>query len=363
MSSKQDEKFMRQALELAKKAQPLPNPRVGAVIVKGGRAIARGYHRRAGWAHAEADALGKLEKRQAQGATIYVTLEPCSHWGRTPPCTKAIIEAGIRRVVYAVDDPTRKVKGAQELKKAGIEVEGGVLAKEAQMLNPAFCKLAKTGMPFVTLKAACTLDGKIASKSGDSKWISSLASRQAAHWLRAKNEAVLVGIGTVLKDDPRLSARIKGRKDPIKIVLDPKLKIPLGAKMLAGEKAIVGACKGCNAQKKKALEKMGAKVLLFEGEKIPIRKLLEKLGEMDISSVLVEGGGEVNASFAQQGLVDRYYFFICPKIIGGRDAKSPVEGNGVAKVANAMRLKIEKVEIVGGDVMVVALPLGKAGFG
>lgn len=355
----EDEKFMRIAIGLAKKAQPLPNPKVGAVIVKKGRIIATGYHHKAGDAHAEVDALGKLKGGEAKNSTIYVTLEPCSHYGRTPPCTKAIIEAGIARVVYAVDDPTKKVKGAEELKKAGVEVKAGVLCNEAQMLNPAFCKVAKTGMPFVTLKAACSLDGKIASKSGESRWISSAQSRELAHWLRAKNEGIIAGIGTVLKDDPKLTARTRGRRNPIRIILDSKLRIPLDAKVLAGGKAIVAANRGCDRGKRRGLERMGVRVLLFAGKKIPLKQLLKKLVSLNITSVLVEGGGETNAGFVKEGLVDRYYFFVCPKIIGGRDAKSPVEGDGVAKISQAQKLVFEKMEQVGGDVLIVAVPAAK----
>lgn len=352
----EDEKFMRVAISLAKKAEPLPNPRVGAVIVKNGRVIASGYHHRAGDAHAEVDALRKLRKGKARGSTIYVTLEPCSHYGRVPPCTKAIIEAGISRVVYAVEDPTRKVKGAEELKKAGIEVKSGILKKEAQMLNPAFYKVAKMGMPFVTLKAACSLDGKIASKSGESKWISSPASRKLAHWLRAKNEGIIAGIKTVLADNPRLTARMGGRRDPVRIILDSKLRVPLDAKVLAGGKAVVAANIGCDEGKKEKLGEMGVKVLLFSGNGIPLRLLLKKLASMNITSVLVEGGGETNAGFVEQKLVDRYYFFVCPKIIGGRDAKSAVEGEGISKISKAQGLVFEKVDRIGKDVLIVAVP-------
>ncbi|VVB58430.1 2,5-diamino-6-ribosylamino-4(3H)-pyrimidinone 5'-phosphate reductase [Candidatus Anstonella stagnisolia] len=356
-----DEKFMRIAIGLAKKAEPLPNPRVGAVIVKNGKVIATGYHHKAGEAHAEVNALRKLGKGEAKNSTIYVTLEPCSHYGRTPPCTKAIVEAGISRVVYAVEDPTRKVKGAEELKRAGIRVQGGILQKEAQVLNPAFYKVAKTGMPFVTLKSACSLDGKIASKSGDSKWISSPASRELAHWLRAKNEGIIAGIGTVLQDNPRLTARLEGRRDPMRIILDSKLRIPLDAKALAGGRAIIAANKGCDKKKKEKLESMGVKVLLFSGKKIPLKPLLKKLAMLNITSVLVEGGGETNAGFVEEKLVDRYYFFVCPKIIGGRDAKSPVEGEGIVKISKAQKLVFEKVEKIGTDVLIVAVPSPEKG--
>ncbi|MBS3069525.1 bifunctional diaminohydroxyphosphoribosylaminopyrimidine deaminase/5-amino-6-(5-phosphoribosylamino)uracil reductase RibD [Candidatus Micrarchaeota archaeon] len=358
-----DEKFMGMAIALALKTDPAPNPRVGAVIVKNGKAIASGYHRKAGEAHAEIDALGKLKRGEAKGSTIYVTLEPCSHYGRTPPCTKAIIRAGILKVVYAVGDPTGKVKGGEELKKAGIKVQSGVLRAQAEKHNPAFYKVAKTGLPFVTLKAACSLDGKIASKIGDSKWISSPASRRIAHALRAKNDAVLAGIGTVLADNPRLSARIRGAGEPLRIILDSRLRIALNARVLRGGRAVVAANFGCSAKKKRELESMGVRVLLFAGSKVPLKPLLRALVEIGVSSVLVEGGGEVNAGFVRQGLVDRYCFFVCPKIVGGRDAKSAVEGEGVSLVANALKLRFEKFGKVGADILVSAVPLQKGEFG
>lgn len=349
-----DKKFMRKALALAGKADPTPNPRVGAVIVKNGKVISTGFHRRAGGPHAEIEALRRA-KSKAKGATLYVTLEPCSHYGKTPPCTKAIIEAGISRVVFGAHDPTKKVKGAERLREAGIAVKAAVMAKEALKINPAFEKVATQELPFVTLRSVVSVDGKIACKGGDSKWISGMETRKFGHRLRAMHEAVLVGIGTVMKDDPRLTARLVKGADPIRVVLDSRLRLPLDARGIGDGRLIVATCKR-DRNKRKKLEARGVKILEFSGRQVPIKALLRRLAGMDITSVLVEGGGEVNASFVESGLVDRYYFFVCPKIIGGREAKTTVEGQGIVSMKYAKNLFFEKVERVGPDVLITAVP-------
>ncbi len=345
-----DEKFMKRTISLANSADPSPNPKVGAVIVKDGKIIAEGFHKRAGMAHAEIEALSRLGKGRAKGCTLYVTLEPCSHYGRTPPCTKRIIGQGIAKVIYSVPDPTRKVRGKEELKKAGIEVKEGVLRSVAEKLNPAFLKIARTGMPFVTLKAAMSLDGKISYGDGKGKKISGKEAHEYSHKLRAKNDAILVGIGTVLKDNPKLTARLVTGGNPIRIVLDSKLRIPIGAKVIGKDgKLIVAACTGCNVEKKRELEGLGVKVLEFGGKEVPVREMLKRLGTMGVTSLLVEGGANVNWSFVKEKLVDKFCFFICRITIGkGKDVF------GGQKLG--FGLEFERVERIGKDILAVAVP-------
>jgi len=351
-----DEFYMARAINLAKKADPSPNPRVGAVIAKGGKIIAEGFHKKAGMPHAEIEAFRQLKAGAARNSTLYVTLEPCSHWGRTPPCTDEIIRQGVSRVVFAASDPTKKVEGAEKLKKAGITVVAGFLSGKSEKLNTAFHAFQSKKLPSVSLKSAISLDGKIAANSGDSKWISSQESRVFAHMLRARNEAIIVGVGTILQDDPTLTVRLSKGPNPAKVVLDSHLRIPLGANVLKGGKVFIAALVGANSAKAKKLGKKGATILWFKGTKIDARELLARLAALDITSVLVEGGGEVNASFVQTRLVDVFYFFICPKIIGGRDAKSPVEGDGIEKMQSALGLSFEKVQKIGPDILIIAKP-------
>ncbi|VVB66111.1 2,5-diamino-6-ribosylamino-4(3H)-pyrimidinone 5'-phosphate reductase [Candidatus Gugararchaeum adminiculabundum] len=355
-----DEKFMKEAIALAASANPFPNPRVGAVIVKNGKIIGRGFHRRAGEAHAEVEAINSLgDKFFAKGATIYVTLEPCSHYGKTPPCTKAIIETGIKRVVFGARDPTEKVCGEEELREAGIEVEGGIMEKEAEKLNPEFHGIGKdadAGLPAVSLKTAVSLDGKIACNMGESRWISSEESRKRGHELRAKHDAVIVGIETVLRDNPRLTTRLASGKNPLRVVLDSKLRVPLDARIFSDAHVVIATSAESDRKKKKKIEETGAKVLEFPGGRIPPGELLAKLAGIGVSSALVEGGGEVNASFVASGLVQRYYIFVCPKIIGGRNAKTAVEGDGIFSMNEAKLLVFEEVERVGDDILIVAKP-------
>lgn len=349
-------KFMSLALELARKANPSPNPKVGAVVVKGGRIIATGFHKKAGKPHAEIEALEKLKPGDAQGATLYVTLEPCSHYGRTPPCTKAIIKAGIRKVVAAMRDPNPVVGGIEELQRNGIGVEVGLMGEEARKLNGPFVKFMETGIPFVTLKSAMSLDGKIACANGDSKWITSPAARLEARKLRAEHDAVLVGINTVLKDDPRLTARIRGRKNPLRIILDSKLRIPLNAKVFADSNAIVATSERHGKSKKRELERRGIRVLVAGVEKVDLRKLVRMLAALGITSVLIEGGGEVNASALNAGIVDRLIFFIAPKLIGGRNAPGPVGGEGADAMADVLGLRDFSVRKIGKDFLIEARP-------
>lgn len=337
-----DEFFMKKALNLAKKglSWTSPNPMVGAVVVKNGQIIGQGYHHKYGLAHAEAEAL-KSVKEDPNGATLYVNLEPCSHFGKTPPCAEAIIKSGIKIVVCSVLDPNPKVsgKGAQKLKKAGLEVAVGILEKEAKILNETFFTFQIKKRPFIALKFAQSLDGKIATKTGDSKWITNEKSRKFARKLRASYQAILVGMNTILKDDPNLGIRVKSKKDPVRIVLDSYLKIPLTAQVLRDNNIIIATTNKANQQRLKVFQERGIQIIVFDSGQIPLGGLMKRLYELNIISVLVEGGSEVLGSFVDERLVDKIYAFFAPIIIGGRDAKASVSGLGVSKINEAWKLK------------------------
>lgn len=309
---------MQKAFWLAKKGQSwtFPNPMVGAVLVNAGKVIGQGYHRKAGGHHAEIEAI-QSSKTNLKGATMYVNLEPCSHYGRTPPCAEAIIKAGIKRVVYCTLDPNPKVagKGIEKLKQAGIDVMGGILEKEAKKLNEAFFTFHTKKRPFVAIKFAASLDGKIATSNGDSKWITNEKARMFARRLRGEYQAIIVGINTVLKDNPNLGTRISGLKDPIRIILDPHVKLPKEAQVLRDNDIIV------------------------INEQITIPRLLEMLKEKEIISVLVEGGGKTIGGFVDAGLVDKVYAFHAPIIIGGEKSVSSVSGVGFGTIKESLHLK------------------------
>ena len=343
-----DKEYMRLALELARKGNPSPNPHVGAVLVKNNRIVGTGYHKKAGGMHAEANALKKAGEN-ARRATLYINLEPCSHYGKTPPCTDALIKAGIRKVIAAMRDPNPRVRGAETLRKAGIGIRFGVLEKEAENLNEAFSKHMRTGMPFVLLKAAMSLDGKIACRSGDSKWITGDEARKYSHELRSRYDAILVGINTVLKDDPELTCRKRKGRDPIRIVLDSALRIPFDAKVLRDENVVVATSERYGRKKKNALEKKGIRVWVLGKERVDMRALMKRLGNEGITSLLVEGGGEANASALEAGIVDKVNFFIAPKIMGGKDAVPAVGGKGAGKMSDALGLENVSVRKMGRD--------------
>lgn len=354
-----DEDFMREALRIARYAEgrTSPNPLVGAVIVRDGRIIAEGWHRKAGTPHAEIHAL-RMAGDLARGATLYVTLEPCSHYGRTGPCAKAVAEAGIARVVVAVQDPNPKVagRGLSMLREAGIEVRCGVLADEAARLNEVFLHWITTGMPFVVLKTAMTLDGKIATSAGDSQWITGEASRLRVHELRDRCDAILVGIGTVLHDDPSLTTRLPDRqgRNPLRIVLDSEARTPLSAKLLTdgAARTLIAVTEQAPKARVEALRQAGAEVLVCgAGPRVDAVELLRTLGGREVSSLLVEGGGRVNDALLQAGLVDKVYAFIAPKLIGGRDALTPVEGEGRERLADAVQLTGLTAETIGEDIL------------
>jgi diaminohydroxyphosphoribosylaminopyrimidine deaminase/5-amino-6-(5-phosphoribosylamino)uracil reductase len=356
-----DEKYMRMALRLAEKAKgrTSPNPMVGAVVVKDGKIISRGWHWKAGEPHAEAIALKKAGGA-ARGATLYVTLEPCSHTGkRTPPCSPLVIQSGITRVVVAMTDPNPKVSrgGVKALSAAGIDVITGVLEAEARKLNEAYIKHIATGMPFVTLKIAQTLDGKIATSSGESKWITGEKAREEAHRLRDVNDAILVGINTVLKDNPSLTARISGGRDPIRVIIDSTLRIPLNAKVLtqkSAAKTIVATLASAPKGKMTKLQKAGVEVLTVKSVqgRVDLRDLMKKLGKMDITSVLIEGGAEINFSALKAGIVDKAVLFIAPVLMTGKDALCSIGGISPVKLSQALRLRDVTSHFVGQDLMV-----------
>jgi diaminohydroxyphosphoribosylaminopyrimidine deaminase/5-amino-6-(5-phosphoribosylamino)uracil reductase len=356
-----DEKYMRMALRLAEKARgrTSPNPMVGAVVVKSGKVIGRGYHRKAGEPHAEAIALKKAGKA-ARGATLYVTLEPCSHTDkRTPPCTPLVLQSGVKRVVVAMIDPNPRVsgEGVKALRKSGIEVVAGVLEADAKKLNEAFIKYITTRMPFVTLKTAQTLDGKIATAVGESKWITGEKAREEGHRLRDINDAILVGINTVLKDDPSLTTRIPGGRDPIRIVVDSKLRTPLNAKVLTQRSTAKTLIATLDTMSKDSLVKLldaGAEILLARGSKgrLDLKYLMKMLGSFGITSVLIEGGAEVNASALKSGIVDKIVTFIAPMLMTGTDSLCSIGGNSPTKLAQSIRLSDMQARFVGQDLMI-----------
>lgn len=356
------ENYMKRALEIAAyaKARTAPNPMVGAVIVKDDEVIAEGWHHKAGMPHAEREAL-KIAGEAAKGAMLYVTLEPCSHYGRTPPCADAVIEAGIKEVYVAVLDPNPLVagKGIAKLKAAGINVHVGLLECEAIKLNEVFFKWISKGLPFVVAKYAMTADGKIATKTGDSKWIAGEAARMAVHKMRDIYDAIMVGVGTVIADDPELTARFEEARNPVRIVLDSKCRIKPEATLLHDGKArtIVAVTELADNNKVENIKKTcKAEVLVLpsKGGKVDLEKLLKQLSQEGITSVLVEGGGEVHASMLEASLVDKMHIFIAPKIIGGQDALGPVRGSGAEKMSGALRLYDMSVEPFDEDIMLTA---------
>jgi len=357
-----DEHYMWHAIELAKKGvgKTSPNPAVGCVIVADGKIVGAGYHEKAGMPHAEAVALedaGGL----ANGATAYVTLEPCCCYGRTPPCTQALINAGIVRVVAAMQDPNPQVSGNgfKELERAGVDVEVGLLEAEARKLNDAYSTYIKRNRPYVTLKAAVTLDGKIATRTGESKWISGDEARHYVHELRDKADAVLVGVNTVIKDDPLLTARPVGREGkPIKrVILDSKLRIPEYAKVLNEEnediETIIATTQNAPLATVRALEKPNVKVLFVDesGGRVDMQKLMVELARDGITDLLIEGGAEIYASALEAGIVDKVLLFVAPKILGG-DSKSVVGGAGAEKLAQAINLRNLTAKKMGDDLMI-----------
>ena len=353
-----EEQFMRWAIELAKQGLgwTSPNPMVGAVIVKDGRVIGEGYHRRCGELHAERNALAACSEDPA-GATMYVTLEPCCHTGRTPPCTEAILERGIARVVVGSRDPNPKVAGGgvAVLRSHGIDVTENFLRAECDALNPVFFHYITTKTPYVAMKYAMTADGKIATCTGASKWITGETARQHVHTLRHRYTGIMAGIGTVLADDPMLNCRIDGGRDPVRIICDSRLRIPLDSQLCrtAGEQRTIVACAQGDPEKKTILEDMGITVLDLPDEtgRVDLPALMAALGAMELDGILLEGGGTLNEDMLQKGLVNRVYAYIAPKIFGGREAKTPVEGRGFLTPDDCVHLSQPTVSVLGEDLL------------
>jgi diaminohydroxyphosphoribosylaminopyrimidine deaminase/5-amino-6-(5-phosphoribosylamino)uracil reductase len=365
LATERDERHLSRAIDLASEArgQTSPNPLVGAVIVKNGRTIGEGHHVAAGAPHAEREALAACAEDPA-GATLYVSLEPCAHHGRTPPCTDAIVQAGIARVVVASDDPSEKAagRGLGILRDEGIEVNvcNGAMAARARLINQPFRKHAKTGRPLVVWKAAMTLDGKVATFSGDSKWITGEASRARAHRWRAEYDAVAVGIGTAMSDDPQLTARVEGvYRQPRRVVFDAEARLPISSTLVqsARDTPVTVICsRAASRTAITGLEACGVEVLTVRGDTEPARVSagLQELGELDVQSVLLEGGPHLAGAFMDAGEIDEARVFMAPMLAGGNRARGALDGQGVELIEQAPRALETTVEQIDGDVLVSA---------
>ena len=361
-----DQPWLARAIEVAEhgRGRVSPNPLVGAVVVRDGEVLGEGYHAEFGGFHAEREALAACAGRDTAGATMYVSLEPCCHHGKTPPCTEAIVEAGIARVVVASDDPSEKAsgRGLGILRDEGIEVTmaGGDLAARARRLNQPFRKHARTGRPWVLFKSAMTLDGKVATRTGDSKWISGEDSRRRAHRWRAECDAVAVGIGTALADDPQLTARVEGvHRQPRRVVFDSEGRLPLDSQLVRATADVpltVVVSRAASRHATDALELVGADVIVAVGENEParIRSALDQLGAKGVTSVLLEGGPHLAGAFFDAGEVDDIRLFLAPVVLGGSSARDPLEGEGAERIADATRALSLDVEPIGGDLLVSA---------
>lgn len=359
-----DHDFMKMALDLAEtaKGKTNPNPVVGAVLVKDGVIVGSGLHRKAGEPHAEVHAFN-MAGEHAKGATLYVTLEPCSHYGKTPPCANLVKDSGVKRVVVAAQDPNPHVagKGIGIIKEAGIEVEVGVLEEEAKKLNERFMHNMITQTPFVVSKVAMTLDGKIAAYTGHSQWITGEEARKEVHYLRNEVDAILVGVGTVLADNPKLTTRLdQPFKNPIRIILDSKLRTPLDANVADCSEAQTIILTGLAEDDKKAegLKEKGVQIIQvpYTNGKMDLQAALKRLYEAGVTDILLEGGSEVNASFMRERLIQKYIVYIAPKILGGKSSFTPFRGEDVDTIDEAVQLRFETVEKVGEDLKVYAYP-------
>ncbi len=355
-----EEQYMRHGLELAERGRGFvePNPMVGAVVVQGDQIIGEGHHERFGGAHAEVNALAQAGTA-ARGSTLYVTLEPCCHHGKTPPCTDAVLAAGIARVVVAMVDPFEKVagQGIARLREAGVAVEVGLVETEARAINAPFIKLVTTGLPYVHAKWAMTLDGKIATATGDSKWISGEASRRVAHELRGRMDAIIVGIGTVLADNPLLTARPPGPRTALRIVLDSHGRLPLTSHLARTARdlpVLLAVTDQTPAITLDALRGMQCECLTLPRDKhgVSIDALLRELGRRQLTNILVEGGSRVLGSFLDAGQIDEVHAFIAPKLLGGENSRTAVAGCGVGRVADAQRFELVEVRKLDQDYLV-----------
>lgn len=354
---------MRLALRLAAKGRGLtnPNPMVGAVVVKDGEIVGRGYHQRAGQPHAEILALQEAGEK-ARGATMYLNLEPCAHFGRTPPCTEAILKAGIKRVVAGMIDPNPLVsgRGVSRLRRAKVQVDVGLLAEECRQLNAPFVKYITTGKPLITLKAAVSMDGKVATNLGEARWISSAESRKYVHKLRQRVDAIMVGIGTVLQDDPLLTVRLpslKKPRQPWRVIVDSNLRLPLRSQIVRTAEhypTLVAATNSAPVYQIEQLEKANVKVLIVTKDRqgrVNLAVLMEELAKRGILSILLEGGPTLNGSALQEKLVDRLIFFIAPKLIGGEKAPGAIGGKGINRLKDAIPVKNLRVRRLGIDLL------------
>jgi diaminohydroxyphosphoribosylaminopyrimidine deaminase/5-amino-6-(5-phosphoribosylamino)uracil reductase len=354
----QDIFFLKKTFQLAKKAEGFtsPNPLVGAVIVKNSKLIASGYHKRCGLPHAEAEAMLKVKKSLLRGSILYVNLEPCSHFGRTPPCLDQIIKNKFKKVVIASLDPNPKTKSIRKLKRAGIKVRAGLLEKEARKLNEVFFKNMQNNLPFVAAKTAQSLDGKIAASNGESKWITSSSARKFAKSLRDKYDSILVGVNTVIKDNPGLKGL---KRKPFKIVIDPALRIPMGSNILKEnpDKLIIFT----SLKKRKQKDKLPAQARIFylseKRGRFSLKEILKLLYKSGIMSVFVEGGAQTLGGFFDEKLVDKVYFFIAPKIIGGKDALGSVGAQGISCLKDAPLLADLEIKLIGKDILISGYPV------
>ena len=354
-----DQDYMTLALGLAAMGTgwTSPNPMVGAVIVKNGRILAQGWHHRCGEPHAERDALANCHE-DPKGSTMYVTLEPCCHTGRQPPCVDAILEAGIARVVVGSPDPNPKVagKGVEILRSHGVQVEVGVMQKECDRLNEVFLHYIQSKRPFVVMKYAMTLDGKIACCTGASKWVTGQAAREHVQTLRHKYRAIMVGVGTVLADDPLLTCRIEGGRNPIRVICDSRLRTPLGSQIVRTAKDVPTILATCctDEVQQKPFREAGCD-LIVTSEKdghVDLEQLMNQLGSREIDSVLLEGGGTLNWAALESGIVCKVLAYVAPKLFGGRDAKTPVEGDGFPDPSKAVLLKQPHITQLGEDFLI-----------
>jgi len=357
-----DTKYMKRALTLAKKGlgKTYPNPAVGCVIVKNGMIIGEGWHKRAGGHHAEIHAL-EMAGADALGADVYVTLEPCSHTGKTPPCSEALIRAGVKRVVAGMSDPNPQVNGGglRALQQAGVETACGVLEDECRSINRAFIKFMTTGQPYVTYKCAMTLDGKIASVTGDSRWISCEASRRVVHRMRADSNAIMVGVDTIIADNPLLTVRHVRGNDPLRIIVDSRLRTPESVSVLSGKMAsgTMIATTETNPKVHARYLKVGARLLVCNADngKVDLNDLWQKLGDLGIHSILLEGGSHLAGEALRHGLIDECVFFYAPKVVGS-DGFSPFAITGTTNMAHSIKFCDLRMRRVGTDIMVSARP-------
>lgn len=358
-----DQDYMALAINLASatEGQTSPNPQVGAVLVKNGQIIGMGAHLKAGEPHAEVHAI-TMAGDKAKDATLYVTLEPCSHFGKTPPCSNLVIESGIKKVFVASVDPNPLVGGAgvKKMLEAGLDVQVGLMEEEAKALNKVFFHYISTGLPYVTLKSATSLDGKIATVTGESKWITGEEARKDVHRFRHSHDAILVGVNTVIKDNPSLTTRLEaGGKNPVRVVLDNTLRTPLDSRIVNDRAAETIIVTGARAEPEriKQFTERGTEVIKLETEKVEVHDMLNKLGDRGITSVYVEGGAEVHGSFLKEKAFQQVIAYIAPKLLGGKNAPASYGGAGIARIEDTVSLEIKDVKQIGQDIRIIAEPV------